>query len=334
MKNKVFSQYGMLSLLALLGACTTTPHTAPIVERNGTTEQTTPTPVPQTQPDAVTPAKPLVHTGDEHGYYSVKKGDTLHRIALDNGQNYRDLVTWNNLVNPNDIKVDQVLRVLPPEDTAANANGVQLYAVPAPGTGRTASPTPGGQAAPLAASINKTGPRGEKKPYSEATLAEMQKPDAAAAAPVAATAPAALPAPPVAATPTAAGKPAEAAPAEENLTWIWPTEGKPVAAFEDAKKGLDISGKSGQQIVAAANGKIVFVGYMHDYGNMVIIKHTESLFAVYAHNKNNLVKENQMVTRGQPIAEMGDSESDAVKLHFEIRRQGKPVDPTKYLPQR
>ncbi len=142
--------------LALLSACTTTPNQAPVVDR--------------TQPPPVKPATPSESaqvTRDERGLYTVKKGDTLIRIALEYGQNYRDLVTWNNLSNPNDIKVDQVLRVLPPESTASTGNGVQTGAIVMPPPDKTPPP-------PV---IKKSEPKGEKKPYSDSALAELQRPD-------------------------------------------------------------------------------------------------------------------------------------------------------------
>lgn len=249
------------------------------------------------------------------GYYTVKKGDTLTRIALDNGQNYRDLVTWNNLANPNDIKIDQVLRVLPPNDNG----GVQVASVPMPDTAVRA---------PLSApaTSNKTGPRGDKRPYSEAALAELQKADVAAAAPVASAT--------VSAPATVADRAAETPASEESVSWMWPAEGKLLGAYEESKKGIDIAGKSGQQVMAAASGKVLYAGTMRGYGNLVIVKHSSSLLSAYAHNKVILVKEGQTVTKGQTIAEMGDSDADSVKLHFEVRQQGKPVDPSKFLPAR
>jgi lipoprotein NlpD len=167
--------------------------------------------------------------------------------------------------------------------------------------------------------INKIGPRGEKRPYSETALAEMQKVDAA----------------PLANAPKVPDNAVETGTAEqETVVWMWPVEGKPAGPYEDAKKGIDITGKSGQQVVAAASGRVLYAGVMRGYGNLVIVKHSSSLLSAYAHNKIILVKEGQTVAKGQPIAEMGDSDTDSVKLHFEIRQQGKPVDPTKFLPVR
>lgn len=321
MKRTALIHAGLLALLSLLAACSTPMNPAPIIERNNGA------PVPQQQAQAPAPASALPpggHSGSEHGYYQVKKGDTLTHIALDNGQSPRDIAAWNNLSNPNDIKVDQVLRVLPPED----AGGSQ--AIPVPSLARTPvapAAAPGAMPASGPTGLNKVGPRGEKKPYTDAAFADMQKPEAAPA-PVAV---AAVPAAPVAA-PTAADKAAEVGP-DEAVTWGWPADGK-VGPYDEAKKGIDIAGKSGQQVMAAANGKVLYAGTMRGYGNLVIVKHNASLLSAYAHNKTILVKEGQSVSKGQPIAEMGDTDADGVKLHFEVRQQGKPVDPTRFLPPR
>jgi lipoprotein NlpD len=132
-------------------------------------------------------------------------------------------------------------------------------------------------------------------------------------------------------------KPAQAATTaeEENVSWMWPADGKIVASFDESKKGIDIAGKNGQQVVAAGSGKVMYAGSgIRGYVNLVIVKHTSTMLSAYAHNKTILVKEGQIVNKGQQIAEMGSSDADAVKLHFEIRQQGKPVDPSKFLPNR
>ena len=123
---------------------------------------------------------------------------------------------------------------------------------------------------------------------------------------------------------------------DEDVGWIWPAQGTLVASFDEAKnKGLDISGKSGDPVVASADGRVVYSGAgLRGYGNLIILKHNNTFLTAYAHNKALLVKEDQTVKKGQKIAEMGNSDADKVKLHFEIRRQGKPVDPAKYLPAR
>ncbi len=256
-------------------------------------------------------AAPVEEPKDKEGYYTVRKGDTLIRIAFDRGLNYRDLAAWNNLSNPDDIKVDQVLRLTQPE-------GVQTAAVPMPPQIEKTPPPP-----------RKSTPKGEKRPYSETAVAEMQKSDDRTDKPalVASLAP----------TPAPAPAPAVAMSAEDrDLAWTWPSDGRVVAQFDEGKnKGIDIAGRAGQQVLAAERGKVMYAGSgIRGYGNLVIVKHSNSLLSAYAHNRAILVKEGQEVRRGQAIAEMGDSDTDTVKLHFEIRQQGKPVDPSKFLPNR
>ncbi|MEB0138354.1 MULTISPECIES: peptidoglycan DD-metalloendopeptidase family protein [unclassified Undibacterium] len=293
------------AMLLVLGACTTPTHRAPVVERGA--------PAPGNASDVAPPPKLLLKTPENtRGSYVVKRGDTLYRIALEHGQSYNDLVVWNNLSNPNDIKVDQVLRVTPAE---AGSSAVQT-------TGINNSVL---EVKPLgAATQNKSSPLGNKRPYSDANLAELQKSESSAAAPLAKLDPI-IPA-------KASDKPADV----DAIEWIWPVEGKLLAGFDDAKnKGLDISGKMGQDVNAAAAGKVMYAGSgIRGYGNLVIVKHSSSLLSAYAHNKTILVKEGQAISKGQKIAEMGNSDSDVIKLHFEIRLQGKPVDPVKYLPTR
>lgn len=147
-----------------------------------------------------------------------------------------------------------------------------------------------------------------------------------ASAPVADKAASSAPAP----APTATGS------GEDEIAWIWPTNGAVLAGFDEVKnKGLDIGGAAGDPVVAAADGRVVYVGAgLRGYGNLIILKHNNTYLTAYAHNQTLLIKEDQSVRKGQKIAEMGNSDADRVKLHFEVRRQGKPVDPAKYLPAR
>jgi lipoprotein NlpD len=308
----------LAAMPALITACSTTHQGAPVVDRPiGAKVVETPKPSVQVPPPAT---KQL----DGRGYYTVRKGDTIIQIALDFGQNYRDIVAWNNLANPNDIKVDQVLRVLPPEGgaqtgTVATTSGVEV---------RPLTP-PAGTTNGSAAQMHKSGPRGDKRPYSEAALAELQKPD------VAASSPAIAKAEPPKAPEKAPEAPAVTTPDDENISWIWPAEGKVISGFSDSKRGIDIAGKMGQPVLAAGSGKVLYAGSgIRGYGNLVIVKHSNNLLSAYAHNKTIFVKEDQSVNKGQKIAEMGNSDTDEVKLHFEIRQQGKPVDPSKFLPSR
>jgi lipoprotein NlpD len=279
---------------------------APVIERPATTASNN-RPRPATQPPVATRTEET--KADARGSYTVRKGDTLLRIALDHGQNYRDLVTWNNLADPDDIKVGQELRVSPPA-------GVQAFPVQMPPDTRTTQIP------------RKSVPKADKRPSPEGNVAEAQKGEKADRTETAA----------VANTATAAVAPAPTVTAtdDEKLSWMWPSDGKIVATFDEGKsKGIDIAGRLGQQVMAAGAGKVMYAGSgIRGYGNLVIVKHSNSLLSAYAHNRSIVVKEGQTVSKGQVIAEMGDSDADSVKLHFEIRQQGKPVDPSRFLPSR
>jgi lipoprotein NlpD len=157
-----------------------------------------------------------------------------------------------------------------------------------------------------------------------------------------------LPPPPSAPAPVA-DKPAPApvappapavAPVPVEIDWAWPANGKLLAGFseagsaQEANKGLDIAGRIGDPVLAAAAGKVIYVGAFAKHGNLVVILHANGYSSVYAHNSKILVKEGQAVTRGQKIAELGDSDAEQPKLHFELRQNGKPIDPQKFLPAR
>lgn len=213
---------------------------------------------------------PGAENAGKPGYYTVKPGDTLIRIGMDNGQSGRDIARWNKLDNPNLIEAGQVLRVVPPTAEAP------VVRQPAPVT-TTSAPAASAPAAPVT--------------------------------------------------------PATPAAAEETISFQWPARGNLISGFDESKnKGLDIGGKAGDPVLAAADGRVVYAGAgLRGYGNLIILKHNNTYLTAYAHNQTLLVKEDQVIKRGQKIAEMGNSDADQVKLHFEIRRQGKPVDPAKYL---
>ena len=231
------------------------------------------------------------------GYYTVKPKDTLIGIGLEAGHSPKDIARWNNLENPNRIEIGQVLRVVPPVAVVVADNGVAV-AKPVASSAATATPIAPGQ---------------------------VSKPASAPASAASASAPA-----------TATTTAATSASSEDDLGWIWPGSGPVLAGFDEAKnKGLDIGGAAGDAVLASAEGKVVYAGAgLRGYGNLIILKHNNTFLTAYAHNQTLLVKEDQSVKKGQKIAEMGNSDADRVKLHFEVRRQGKPVDPSKYLPAR
>jgi lipoprotein NlpD len=333
---------GAVVVVALMLAACASRTRAPIEDRTAAPAATTAPPA--TTPSAATPAE----TETRPPTYTVKRGDTLYQIALDHGLDYKDLVAWNGLENPNLILVGQVLRVAPPgESTAATATGVITAPLktPAPVTAAAPGATAGASSAgssvgsPGAASISrnadnyKSSPKAFKEAYSEQALRDVARSATNSPEVVA------MNAPPSAAKSDVPKAAAPAAPAEsdddERLDWMWPAKGKVVVGFSDTAnlKGIDIAGTAGEPVIASAAGKVVYVGNgLRGYGKLVIVKHNKTWLSAYAHNREILVKEGQQVTRGQKIAEMGNTDADQVKLHFEIRRLGKPVDPVRYLP--
>lgn len=267
---------GLVLLAGLLAACgSVSLNRAPVEDR--TSKSSAPTVGAVVDSSGVKQPAGFENAG-RPGYYTVKPGDTLLKIALENGQSFRDIASWNQLENPNRIEVGQVLRVIAP-------TGGEVVVKPVPKAAVVASPV----SAPVPA---------------VATL------------------------PPTAAPP--------AAPDAVSSNWIWPVNSAVVAGFDEVKnKGIDLGGKVGDPVVAVADGRVVYVGAgLRGYGNLIILKHDNVFLTAYAHNRTLLVKEDQSVLKGQKIAEMGNSDADRVKLHFEVRRQGKPVDPIKYLPAR
>jgi len=286
--------------------------------------------VPAVEPPVAEAAPKRAPVGVENagkpGYYTVQKGDTLIRIGLDAGQNYRDIARWNAIENPNKIEIGDVYRVVPPEEPAVAKAVVsgRLSVTPLPPVPAAAATPPKATspAAPAAAVTAAPVP----SPAKAATPTTAQASEPIAAAPV-------PPKPPV---PVAPAAPAAAA-ADDALEFAWPAKGEVIAGFDETKnrKGIDLAGGAGDPVWAAAEGKVVYAGEgLRGYGKLIIIKHNNTFLTAYAHNQTILVKEDQSVKKGQKIAEMGNSDSDRVKLHFEIRERGRPVDPMKYLRSR
>jgi lipoprotein NlpD len=270
---------------------------------------------PETRPQAAA-------AGERTSFYTVKKGDTLYSIALDHGQDYKDVAAWNSLENPNLIKIGQQLRVVPP-DGAAPVAVAKPVSSSGPVEVRSTSAAAGTNTETF-----KREPKGGKQAWSEEALARARQGDAGAR-PVESK--------PAAVVEKPAEKPAEkAVAATEDVDWMWPSGGKLLATYSDGgNKGLDIAGKIGDPVFAAAGGVVSYAGSgLRGYGNLVVLRHNANLLSVYAHNSKLLVKEKDAVTKGQKIAEIGSSDAESPRLHFEIRRQGKPADPQKFLPPR
>lgn len=335
----------LFCLTLSLVACGSNPP-APVIDR-----------VPANKPsDANLPAqksttanRPTYKTGDwRPDTYVVKKGDNLFSIGLEHGYYYKDIAQANNIAAPYNIRVGQVLKFKALKDKStvaststenkpnaanntatANTDGVEITPISteATSTGIT----------PVAPVIAITEPKATREAYSEEALKKPlpspkpviattveQKPEAKPELkPVAK--------PEAKIEPKSETKPSSESP--EDIDWAWPAKGKVTANFNEASnKGIDISGVTGQAVNAAAAGKVIYSGSdLRGYGKLVIIKHNATYLSVYAHNSLIVVKEGQLISRGQKIAEMGNTDTNAVKLHFEIRRQGKSVDPSKYL---
>ena len=288
-----WSLAAVLLTAVLAGCANPKANHAPVEDRGSSAGRPAPSAVPAPVDTATPKVLPGAENAGKPGYYTVKPGDTLIRIGLETGQNWRDIVRWNNIENPNLIEVGQVLRVVPPGAAPGEAVAVA-------------------------------------RPVTQGTAAPASQPSSPASTPtqaVSAARPASSPAP--APAPSAAG-------GDDEVGWIWPTNGPLLAGFDEVKnKGLDLGGKAGDPVLAAGDGRVVYAGAgLRGYGNLIILKHNNTYLTAYAHNQALLVKEDQSVRRGQKIAEMGSSDADRVKLHFEIRRQGKPVDPAQYLPAR
>lgn len=257
-----------------------------------------PAPVVDRSPKPSAQAAPAPAEGVPAGHYVVKRGDTLYSIALEHGADYRDVAQWNGLDDPTRLTVGQMLRVTPPEPRP----GVTVGA--ARGIGRLeARPIESVPQQARAESRVKTEPKALRLPYSRENLAMLSREEARAQDP-------------------------------EAIEFIWPVKGKVLTAFaEPRSKGIDIDGKLGDPVVAAAAGRVTYIGTgIPGLGKLVVIKHDNGFSTVYAHNKDIVVKEQQSVARGQKIAELGATDADRPKLHFQIRKGSAPVDPLRYLP--
>jgi lipoprotein NlpD len=271
----------LISIISLSGCMTAGRGTPAPFEDHASVK---PLPAKKSIPESNRTAKTAnssVEPTTKPGYYTVKPGDTLIKIGLDQGQNWRDIIRWNSIENPNLIEVGQILRVVPPT-SEANSDQVVIKPVNSPGQVSTAAEN------------------SASNPTSQTNT-----------------------------SPTVQST-------EDGLTFIWPSNGSLQSVFDESKnKGIDIAGKLGDEVVAAADGRVVYAGSgLRGYGNLIILKHSGNYLTAYAHNQTLLVREDQSIKKGQKIAEMGNSDSEQIKLHFEIRKQGKPVDPLKFLPQR
>jgi lipoprotein NlpD len=303
----------------ILVACSSTPNRAPVIDRSPE-----PTKTKVTQAPKKTTVKNNVNSKDwRPDTYTVKKGDTLYSIGLEFGYDYKEIAQNNNINAPYNIRVGQQLKIKnnnPVSNKPGEANNDDVVIKPLNNDSQISQSQNSNVSPADIPSINS--PKALREPYTEQASSYNTSPTKTIETKVPET------------------KPAEAKPTdsvitgEDTIDWGLPTKGKIKTAFNEgaSAKGIDIEGTMGQDINAAGNGKVIYNGSdLRGYGNLVIVKHNKDYLSVYAHNSKILVKEGQAVVKGQKIAEMGNSGTDAIKLHFEIRYQGKSIDPTKFL---
>ncbi len=308
----------------LLGACASTGP-APVEDLNGS----------HSRVQHAASASPRATSGTDA--YRVERGDTLYSIAFRHGLDFRELARWNRIDAPYTIYPGQTLRL-----SAAGARAASPHEVAA--TSRPAHPPATASKTQVAATPSPATPPkpGTFEPL-QITPTTAPATPATAATPASTAAPAA---PPAASTPAPAvvapAKPAtpaaERVAAVGEINWRWPADGTLVGAFvggDQTRQGIDISGKAGDAVRAAADGTVVYSGNgLVGYGELIIVKHNASFLSAYGHNRTRMVKEGDHVKAGQTIAEMGSSSASRDSLHFEIRKNGKPVNPLDYLPRR
>lgn len=302
------------------GSYKAAPRTAPAVAAGSEdTAQTVPyrADAPVVGGSAAVPAaqaRPAAISADDGKTHVVAPGENLFRISLAHGLKYQQVASWNNLPDYN-IKVGQVLRLTPPGQDGAAAGNVKTY--------------PKAVKLPYSAAAQQS-IAAQSEGHAKQAPMQVGKADSSSTTPKVASSAA------TAVTTPSQRQDASSAQADgaDSVTWAWPTNGKVLRGYSDSNKGVDIGGRMGQPVLAAGDGKVVYSGNgLRGYGKLIIIKHNKTYLSAYAHNSQLLVKEGQTVKRGQKIAEMGNSDADQVKLHFEIRRFGKPVDPMQYLKQ-
>ncbi len=274
--------------------------------------------------------------------YRVVRGDTLYSIAFKHGLDYRELAAWNGIASPYRIFVGQDLRLGAPVQTAVAA--APPVAEPQPGQAVTSGIGESATTTPLASSATASKPSAfESLPAQPATVPASAPATGTPAAKTAAAAPKPVETTPPPVRPVAAPAPVQRSEnvAELNaggVGWRWPADGKVVGTFvagDQTKQGLDIAGRAGDPVRAAADGEVVYSGNgLIGYGELIIVKHNADFLSAYGHNRKRLVKEGERVKAGQEIAEMGATSASRDELHFEIRKNGKPVNPLDYLPAR
>lgn len=310
-----------LALIAglLLSACVSKPHPVPVVEHEFGRYQSMP--------------GRLLTDQSGRRIYIVQRGDTLYGIALKYGLDVNQLAERNRISDPAILRVGQEIELYASGQEGQVSDQPALFAISQPGYAQ--QPEGGSYQLETLASNNeqsstllKTEPKGVMLAYSEATASQLGKQAEVTPAHKEAEAPT------VVASQAATEKKSESK-NSSGINWAWPAGGKVINKFSEKTRGVGIAGSLSQPVLASAAGTVVYSGSgLRGYGNLVIIKHNETYLSAYGHNSKVLVHEGEKVSRGQKIAEMGNTDSGAVKLHFEIRERGKPVDPLNFLPYR
>jgi lipoprotein NlpD len=323
-KQSLLSLWLLICCIVLIG-CSTTQPPVPVIDGVKT--------------DTSTSKSTEASSSVDNQSYIVQKGDTLYSIALNHGIDFKKLAEWNNITDPRSIKPGQKISLSIP--SAADSQPT-LFALPQQPLETTIGAPTEQSTINISQENNirknlKTSPKAFKLPFSEQNVARLKLPVASVNISPPAKASQSFP---TAEKNTRIEIAPQPEPQKSNRTikqsdaeWIWPTTGRLSSSFSKNSKGVKISGQVGQSILASAGGEVVYSGHgLRGYGNLIIIKHNNTFLSAYAHNSKILVKEGETVTKGQKIAEMGNTDSDTVQLHFEIRKNGKPVDPMEYLP--
>lgn len=302
LKKATVRLLAMVIMLILLAGCRASGNRrAPIEERDGSIKRSQTSGKKSVQRDPDFRAQ----------FYVIQKGDTLYSIAFEYGLDYREIAEQNHIENPAAIQIGQKIQLLPSEEGTSERARIDNKPL-----------TP---SLPVRA-VKKDQPKVVKLPYSAYAVAQIEKMQQVSVPPAATAVTSVLS--------LKSPQEDEDAEADDGLEWGLPTNGKVISEYSESanRKGVDIAGARGQAVLASAAGKVVYSGSgLRGYGKLVIIKHNKTYLSAYAHNEQILVKEGQSVAKGQKIAEMGSTDADQVKLHFEIRKFGKPVDPAKFL---
>ncbi|MEO7323728.1 MAG: peptidoglycan DD-metalloendopeptidase family protein [Dokdonella sp.] len=280
------------------------------------------------------------------GVYRVERGDTLYSIAFRHGTDYRDLAAWNGITAPYTIFVGRELRLAPASSPSSHAvatgaphssKNTPSAVATRPAAPLSSAPAPFENVTEHSATASASPPPASVTPPPTA-ISPAQSSAATVNVPATTVKPAStasatpLPSPPAAPPPSAVSS------ASGEVAWRWPADGQVVVGYvggDPTRQGVDIAGKAGDPVRAAADGAVVYSGNgLIGYGELIIVKHSPSFLSAYGHNRKRLVKEGDRVKAGQTIAEMGSSSASRDSLHFEIRKNGKPANPVDYLPRR